>query len=176
MDGTKSRRGRTSNRLSRRVSGVGRVRPSSGAQRSLCSWATPPRLSQLWIQSVSWHELPCVRLCVKKRPTLGSSGRADARCSPGPKGAANAAIETAAGYSMATTIRFRDRNLWFNPDAAVAHSPQWKARLPAVLAPAWHCTLVKIRSECIKFCNRMSQWRSLGDCNQQATFIEPTRR
>jgi SAM-dependent methyltransferase len=44
---------------------------------------------------------------VNKRPTLGSSGRAEARCSPGPKGAVNAAIETAAGYSMATTIRFR---------------------------------------------------------------------
>jgi hypothetical protein len=29
---------------------------------------------------------------MKKRPTLGSSGRADARCSPGPKGAVNAAI------------------------------------------------------------------------------------
>src|ERR1700730_10090344 len=111
MDGTKSRHGRTSIRLSRGVSGVVRMRRCSGAQRSHCSWATPPRLFRLLIQRVSWHELPCVRLYVNKRPTLGSSGRAEARCSPDPKGAVNAAIERAAGDSMPTTIRFGDRVL-----------------------------------------------------------------
>jgi len=37
-----------------------------------------PTLDQLG----SWHELPCGRPCVRKRPTHGSSGRADARRSP----------------------------------------------------------------------------------------------